>query len=121
MHYMRDMKLGLYVAVSDLSQAKSFYSKLFSVEPYLENDNFVGFEISGGRFGALKESAYAYPVTRGNSAVPNIRVADVQAEFERVKGLEPSMIQESITDLGAMKLFMFADPDGNVIEFYSVE
>jgi hypothetical protein len=29
-------------------------------------------------------------------------------------------MQDSIMDLGAMKLFMFADPDGNVIEFHSI-
>ena len=114
------MDFGLYIAVSDLSRAKSFYSALFSVDPYVENDNFVGFEISGGRFGVMKESAYAYPMTRGNNVVPNIRVPDAETEFERVKALEPSMIQDSVTDLGSMKLFMFGDPDGNVIEFHSI-
>ena len=69
----------------------------------------------------MKEAAYMYPVTRGNNAVPNLRVADAQAEFDRVRSLNPSMIQDSVTDLGSMKLFMFADPDGNVIEFHSIE
>ena len=114
------MEFGLYVAVSDLPRAKSFYSALFSADPYIENENFVGFEISGGRFGVMKESVYAHPMTRGNNVVPNIRVSDAQAEFERVKLLEPSMIQDAVTDLGPMKLFMFGDPDGNVIEFHSI-
>ena len=114
------MEFGLYVAVSDLSRAKSFYSALFAADPYIENESFIGFEISGGRFGVMKKNAYAYPMTRGNNVVPNIRVSDAQAEFERVKSLEPSMIQDSVTDLGPMKLFMFGDPDGNVIEFHSI-
>jgi predicted enzyme related to lactoylglutathione lyase len=115
------MELGLYVAVSDLLRAKSFYSALFAVEPYVENDNFVGFEISGGRFGLMKESSYAYPMARGNNVVPNMRVPDAQMMFDRIKLLEPSMMQDSVVDLGTMKLFMFADPDGNVIEFHSIE
>ena len=85
------MELGLYVAVSDLLRAKSFYSALFAVEPYVENDNFVGFEISGGRFGLMKESSYAYPMARGNNVVPNMRVPDAQMMFDRIKLLEPSM------------------------------
>ena len=113
------MEFGLYVAVSDLSRAKSFYSALFGSDPYVQNENFVGFEISGGRFGVMKDSAYAYPMTRGNNVVPNIRVPDAQAEFERVKMLGPSMIQDAVTDLGSMKLFMFGDPDGNVIGLWS--
>ena len=114
------MEFGLYVAVSDLTRARSFYSKLFATDPYVENENFIGFEVSGGRFGVMKESAYAYPMNRGNNVVPNIRVSDAQAEFERVKLLDPSMIQDGVTDLGPMKVFMFADPDGNVIEFHSI-
>lgn len=115
------MELGLYVAVSDIARSKLFYSALFSVDPYIENERFVGYEISGGRFGVMKDSAYAHPMTRGNSAIPNIRVSDIRAEYERVKKLEPSILQDAITDLGPMKLFMFADPDGNVIEFHAID
>ena len=114
------MEIGLYVAVSDLTRARAFYSELFATDPYIENENFIGFEVSGGRFGVMKESAYAYPMTKGNNVVPNIRVSDAQAEFERVKLLDTAMIQDGVTDLGPMNLFMFADPDGNVIEFHSI-
>lgn len=115
------MELGLYVAVSGIPRSKLFYSALFAVDPYIENENFIEFEISGGRFGVMKETAYAHSMTRGNSAVPNIRVSDIQAEYEKVKKLGPSILQDAITDLGQMKLFMFADPDGNVIEFHAIE
>jgi predicted enzyme related to lactoylglutathione lyase len=114
------MELGMYVAVSDLTTSKAFYANLLSARPYVENENFVGFELAGGRFGLMKASAYTFPMTRGNNVVPNIRVSDIQAAFEHVKSLHPSKMQDSIMDLGAMKLFMFADPDGNVIEFHSI-
>ncbi len=113
------MEMGMYVAVSDLAVAKKFYSQLFESEPYIENENFVGFQIQGGRFGLMRGDAYAVPLQRGNSAVPNIKVTDIAAEHRRVKSMGPQMIQEPIVDLGAMKLFMFKDPDGNVIEFFS--
>jgi hypothetical protein len=71
------MEIGLYVAVSNLDDSKDFYSKLFNKGPYVETLNFVGFEISGGRFGLYLESAYSFPLQRGNSTVPNLRVEEI--------------------------------------------
>ena len=114
------MQLGMYVAASDLGVAKSFYSGLSGVEPDTETETFVGFELAGGRFGILKESMYAVPVVRGNNAVVNLQVDDVDAEYERVKALGPSLLQDAIQAAGPMRLFMFKDPDGNVVEPFSV-
>lgn len=114
------MEIGLYVAVGDLKRSKKFYSKVFAKDPDIESPNFVGFEISGGRFGLFLESAYAFPLERGNSTVPNIKVDDIEAEHARIKALQPSKMQDDIVSVGPTQLFMFADPDGNVIEFFSV-
>lgn len=114
------MEIGLYVAVKSLEASKLFYSKLFEKEPYIQTPAFVGYEISGGRFGLFLEAAYSFPLQRGNSTVPNIKVEDIESEFERVKSLGPSKIQDSIVTVGPTRLFMFADPDENVIEFFSI-
>jgi len=115
------MQLGMYVAVSDLGASKTFYSKLFSAEPYAETDTFVGFSLAGGRFGLLKEEMYSAPLVRGNNAVLNIMVDDIESEYVRVKSLNPSLIQDQIVSAPAMRLFMFKDPDGNVVEFFSMK
>ena len=115
------MQFGMYVAVSDLSVSKTFYSELFSIEPDAQTDTFVGFGLAGGRFGLIKEEMYAAPLVRGNNAVLNIRVDDIESEYVRVKSLSPSLMQDEIASAGAMKLFMFKDPDGNIIEFFSIE
>jgi len=114
------MEIGLYVAVSDLDTSRKFYDRLFEKEPYMQTPNFAGYQISGGRFGLFLDSAYAFPLERGNSTVPNIKVADIESEFARVKALSPTKMQDQIVDVGPTKIFMFADPDGNVIEFFSV-
>ena len=114
------MEIGLYVAVASLEASKVFYSQLFEKAPYIETASFVGYEITGGRFGLFLESAYAVPVQRGNSTVANTKVANIEAEFARVKALKPQKMQADIITVGPTRLFMFADPDDNVIEFFSV-
>ena len=76
-----DMQLGVYVASGDLDRSTKFYAALFQVEPYLQTRTFVSFAINGGRFGIMPAAAYAYPMTRGNSAIPNILVVDIDAAY----------------------------------------
>jgi predicted enzyme related to lactoylglutathione lyase len=113
------MQIGIYVAVSNLERGKVFYSALFDCAPYLENANFIGFRIGGVKFGLIRADAYAFPMTRGNNAIPNITVEDIEEAHAHVKSIGPSKIQEHIAQVGPTRLFMFMDPDGNVIEFSS--
>ena len=114
------MQLGMYVAAADLAVARTFYSGLFGVEPDAVTDTFVGFGLAGGRFGILKQTMYAVPLVRGNNVVVNLQVDDVDAEYERVKALGPSLLADAIQTVGPMRLFMFKDPDGNVVELFSM-
>ena len=69
----------------------------------------------------MRADVYTYPITRGNNVASKIRVDDIQASYNNVSRIGPKIIQDKITDLGQMKLFMFQDPDGNVIKFFSLD
>lgn len=115
-----EMKLGIYVVVSNLEVSKSFYEELFGSPAYFENEGFAGFSVSGSLFGIFHEETFTHDLNRGNNSVPYIQVENIQAEYERVKALSPKMVHESIVNEGVISLFMFTDPDGNVIEFFSL-
>ncbi len=114
------MRFGVYVVVSHLDRARTFYEQLFQKKPYVQNEQLVGFDVAGGLFAAFSEKAQTRPVVRGDNAVPYIRVRDVAKEFERLKQLNVRLIDTSIVREGPLRLFRFADPDGNVIEYFSV-
>lgn len=112
--------LGLYVVVDDISQSRDYYRQLFEAEPIMELEDFVAFRVSGGLFSLFARDSFSRPLTRGNGVVPYIRVNDIEAEFERVKRFTDDMIDDEVLDEGAIKLFMFLDPSGNPLEFYSL-
>ncbi len=114
-------RLDVYVAVSDVDAARAFYQKVFERAPAVTTENYAGFEISGALFGVFRQDAYSHPLSRGNSAVPNFLVTDIDAEFERIRALKPHKITDTITSTGAFRLFQFMDADENVLEFYSLE
>lgn len=116
----KEMSLGIYVVVSDLEISKTFYSELFGNPPYFESEGFAGFSVSGNLFGIFLEDSFTHDLDRGNNSVPYIQVPNLKAEFERIRTLSPEMVHENIVVEGPISLFMFKDPDGNVIEFFSV-
>lgn len=115
-----DMRAGMYLVVSDLNGAAELYEQVFQKEPYLRLPDFIGFEIGGTLVALFTEGAYNRELVRGNNVVPYIQVANLDAEFERIRKLNVRMLDSSIVDEGVIRLFMFADADGNAIEFFSV-
>jgi predicted enzyme related to lactoylglutathione lyase len=113
-------KSGLYVMASDLGKAREFYEKLFQKPPYVTNARLVGFDIAGGLYAIFAAQSSDQVLVKGNSTIPYIRVTDAEPEFARVKLLGANMIDSKVLQEGPIKLFRFADPDGNVIEFFSL-
>lgn len=113
-------KFGVYVVVSDIDRSREFYEKLFQKQPYVKNDRFVGFDVAGGLYAIFAEHAADGKLLRGNNAVPYIRVKDADREFERVAALTSQLIGKKVTQEGPIKFFRLTDPDGNVIEFFSL-
>jgi predicted enzyme related to lactoylglutathione lyase len=113
------MRLGMYVVVDDLVVAKDFYGRLLNSEPVVENADFVGYSISGGLLGLYRETAFTHELRRGNNAVIYIGVGDIEAEFSRVQEMGATLVHEAIVREPYISLFMFEDPDGNAIEFYT--
>ena len=108
------MQLDVYLAVEDLDQSVEFYSEVFGSPPVARTVNYVGFAVGASRFGLMAAAGYAVPVQRGNRAVPTIKVDCLDEWHGRMKALAPKTT--NIIDKGPIRLFMFLDPDGNVLE-----
>jgi catechol 2,3-dioxygenase-like lactoylglutathione lyase family enzyme len=113
-------KLGVYVVVADLARSVEFYSKVFDEQPYLRNLSVAAFDVAGGAFVLFAKRASDIPRTMGNSTAPYIRVRDAARELERVAKLDVHLLDSEIVEEGPIKLFRFHDPDGNLIEFFSL-
>ena len=59
-------------------------------------------------------------MARGRNVVPYIRVQSADAESTRLKALDVGLLDDRVIVEGPLKLFRFADPDGNVLELFSL-
>jgi predicted enzyme related to lactoylglutathione lyase len=114
-------RFGLYVISDDLQRAGAFYLKLFQKSPQISNSSLVGFDVEGGLYAIVSRKAFALPPAQGSNVRPYIKVRDIFGEFERVRKIAPASLQsDSVVEEGPFRFFRFTDPDGNVIEFFSI-
>lgn len=119
-HERRIERFGVYVVVADLDRARAFYETLFGEPPYVTTPALVGFDVEGGLYALVAARVYRPNVRRGDNAIPYLRVRDIDAEFERVRQIAPNMLDQAVVAEGPIRLFRFTDPDGNMIEFFSL-
>jgi predicted enzyme related to lactoylglutathione lyase len=112
------MQLDMYLAVEDLNRAIEFYSAILQGQPVGRNSNYAAFAVGKSHLGLMEAAGYAVPVQRGNSAVPTLKVDDLEAWHSRIMPLAQRTTE--IIEKGALRLFMFLDPDGNVVEVAAV-
>ena len=112
---------GVYTLVDDLAAAKAFYVELLGLDPVFENPVFVGFYIEGGLFGVASRAQFSPDAEIGDRTVPYLRVKDIDATFARVKAIVPDrLVSDGVIREGPIALIKLRDPEGNLIEFYSI-
>ena len=111
-------RFGVYLRVASLEQSRPFYERVLDKQPYFANDRLVSFDLAGGMLALFAD--HGEKQVKGRNAVPYIRVADANAEFERLQRLGIHLHDEQVLVEGPIKLFRFSDPDGNMLELFSL-
>lgn len=114
-------RFGLYVAVDDLDRSAAFYEGLFGKPPQVRHEGLVGFDLASGLYALVSKQAYRLNPRPGGSVRPFVKVSDIDAAFNRVKRLAPDRLESrAVVTEGSFHFFRFSDPEGNIIEFFSV-
>lgn len=114
-------RFGLYVLVTDIDRSVVFYEALFMKAPQVRTPALVGFDIADGLFGIVDRNSFAPGTQAGGGVRPYIRVADIHAAFAHINKVAPGRIENGrVTTEGPFSFFRFTDPDGNILEFFSV-
>ncbi len=109
---------AMYVTVNDMTRALTFYKAVFQREPVQAEERFSMFDLSGTYFGLFCAAVDGEEIILGNNCVPNIEVEQIEAEYERIRALAPTVDPE-IRQAKTFRYFQFKDIDGNLVEIYS--
>ena len=97
--------------VSDLGKAKEMYAALLGIQPQVDSDYYVGFDVAGQQIGLVPGGG-----PQGmTSPVAYWHVADIEAKLAEVTAAGAT-VKEAAHDVGGGRLVAtITDPDGNVL------
>ncbi|WP_428687542.1 VOC family protein [Roseibium sp.] len=114
-------RLGVYVLADDLNRSEAFYSTLFGASPAVRTEVFAGYDVAGGLFAVVSRATFAPDAKLGGNAIPYIKVDDIEAAYQHVRTIAPDALKApGVISEGPLSLFKFTDPDGNIIEYFSL-
>lgn len=109
------MFLGLRTViyhVSNLNDAKAFYTRAFGLAPYFDEPFYVGFQIGGFELGLDSDGE---GVSTGNNAVAYWGVVDIEAAHAHILSTGASSEKPIAEVGGGIKVATVRDPFGNTI------
>ncbi len=108
--------LGLRTAiykVGDLARAKAWYAEAFQVEPYFDEEFYVGFNVAGYELGLMREEA------SGASKTANVLtywgVEDIDTAVRTFLDLGATAHESPMNVGGDIMVASVKDPWGNVL------
>lgn len=98
-----------------------FYQKVFGYKPAWSGGDFVGFDVGGGFVGIGRHDKVSGKSKNPERLMLGFEAANVQKEFERIKGLGAKVVQVPYhpDENSEMSIATFSDPDGNYFQIQS--
>jgi|GEM_PF-1508378 len=116
------MKLRyIILKVKDIERAKSFYSRLLSMEPTKEEpDRMIVFDMENVKIGLYNPLADGYSLSDtdfGNNCYAAFGVDDINSELKRVSSFAEIIDQKKVD---YHEWFEFKDSEGNILEIHKI-
>ncbi len=96
--------------VSDLGQAKEWYTNVFQTQPYFDETFYVGFNVGGYELGLQPEE-----VVHGENVAVFWGVEDINKEYKRFLEQDATAIEKPMNVGGEVMVATVKDPWNNLI------
>ena len=115
---------SICLITQDVSRLRDFYQKVFQVQTEA-SDTFAAFEPVGVPLtlfhmeGMEQMAPGSMQGAGAGNAVLEFEVEDVDQEYERLLGMNISIVKPPTTQPWGLRSVWFRDPDGNIINFFA--
>ncbi|MFF7638246.1 VOC family protein [Kitasatospora sp. NPDC008050] len=117
--------VSIRIITHDVARLVGFYEEVTTVPARWATPDFAELvtpsctlAIASERTVALFGAGSAEPAAN-RSVITEFRVADVDAEYERLAHLDRAFVQQPTTMPWGNRSLLFRDPDGNLINFFT--
>jgi catechol 2,3-dioxygenase-like lactoylglutathione lyase family enzyme len=117
--------VSIRIITSDPQRLAGFYARVTGVSPIFYTDDFAEVVTPSGTLAIAHERTMklfgegAARAADNRSVILELRVADVDAEFRKLQGVVPEVVQEPTTMPWGNRSLLFRDPDGNLVNYFT--
>ncbi|HEY2467147.1 MAG TPA: VOC family protein [Terracidiphilus sp.] len=114
------------VITDNVKRLVEFYEPVLRLNAKWSGDDYAEFSTAAGTlaiFSAVSQEKYIPGSAEGaknRSVILEFKVADPDSEFKRLQTLVKTWVKPPTTQPWGTRSFYFRDPDGNLVNFYSV-
>jgi catechol 2,3-dioxygenase-like lactoylglutathione lyase family enzyme len=111
---------------ANVNRLVEFYEGILQMKADRPDETYASFSTGAGVLGIFSLEAqekYIPGSTEGlknGSVVLEFKVANADAEYERLQGLVKVWVKPPTTQPWGSRSFYFRDPDGNLVDFYTL-
>jgi catechol 2,3-dioxygenase-like lactoylglutathione lyase family enzyme len=111
---------------TDVNRLSSFYTQILGIEPYKSGDDYVEFRTSRGvlaLFAANAQEKYIPGSARpgeNHGLILEFEADDVDREYARLHDVVKTWVKEPSTQPWGTRSIYFRDPDGNLVDLFTV-
>jgi uncharacterized glyoxalase superfamily protein PhnB len=121
----RPVLVNTGVVTENVKRLVGFYGPILGQKAKSSGDDYAEFETGVGVLAIFSSSAQeryipgSAEAAKNRSVILEFKVADVDAEYRRLKGVVKTWVKPPTTQPWGTRSIYFRDPDGNLVDFYS--
>jgi uncharacterized glyoxalase superfamily protein PhnB len=114
------------IVTENVRRLVEFYEPILEQRAKWSGNDYAEFATGRGVLAIFSSSAQekyipgSAEAARNRSVILEFKVADVDAEYRRLKGMVKSWVKPPSTQPWGTRSLYFRDPDGNLVDYYSL-
>jgi predicted enzyme related to lactoylglutathione lyase len=107
------------IITADVDRLAGFYEQVTGVAAQRFTPDFAQLPLPGATLAIGSTATAALPPAANHSAIIEFRVADVDAEYARLRPVLTDVVQEPTTMPWGNRSLLFRDPDGGLVNLFT--
>jgi catechol 2,3-dioxygenase-like lactoylglutathione lyase family enzyme len=122
---IRPVLVNTCVVTDNIERLVEFYESVLAQKAKRSGDDYAEFMTGVGVLAIFSFSAHekyipgSTEAAKNRSVILEFEVKNVDAEYERLKGMVKTWVKPPTTQPWGTRSIYFRDPDGNLVDFYS--